>query len=513
MGEWRRREGGSRPWKGWVVLLVVLHMIFLPSSVAMAVEPVHGPRPEISDTSPKVNQVLEAEPGDWGSLPTTLKYQWARVSPSGETTRILGENSVRYRVTSDDLGHRLVVTVSASKGVYRFLAKTSAATAEVVEGEFDVKAQPEVVGKAHVGKTVTAYVGEWEPVPSYFSLQWYRSGEKIPRANARHYTIEPSDVGKTLAVEVTAVREGLNDATVMSEEVEATEVPSDLRVATFNLSGQHNDRKAKGEQRVWAQRLPAVASQIVRESPDVIGLQEAYQRTLQYDSLRNAVNQAGYSYQVVDRAKSASNGTRIMYNSDTVTLLDKGAFAYSNQARGKTTRYMVWATFRHNESGKEFFFANTHLSPDSTSVKVREWRELISKVKSLNTRDLPVIVVGDFNTSKFSPETKSLLPAMKNAGFGDVMNQQYKVNPPVNPRAEEVVNGWVNSFNDFRRDMSAYSYRGARHKVGNGIDWIFATNSLRVKQWKVVIDFDPDTKRVKGVIPSDHNMITAIVVL
>ena len=102
---------------------------------------------------------------------------------------------------------------------------------------------------------------------------------------------------------------------------------------------------------------------------------------------------------------------------------------------------------------------------------------------------------------------------MKSAGFGDVMNQEYQVNPPKNVRAEQVINGWINSFNDYRRDITPYSYSTARTKVGNGIDWVFATNSLRVKQWKVVIDFDPSSLQIRGVIPSDHNMISSVIVL
>ena len=80
-------------------------------------------------------------------------------------------------------------------------------------------------------------------------------------------------------------------------------------------------------------------------------------------------------------------------------------------------------------------------------------------------------------------------------------------------RAESVENGWINSFNGYRRDVSKYAYPTRHDKVGNGVDWIFATNSLRVKKWKVVIDFNPSTLQVTGVIPSDHCMLSAIIVL
>jgi hypothetical protein len=61
--------------------------------------------------------------------------------------------------------------------------------------------------------------------------------------------------------------------------------------------------------------------------------------------------------------------------------------------------------------------------------------------------------------------------------------------------------------------VAAYGYEDQRYKVGNGIDWIFASNELPVKEWKVVLRFDPDTLQVRGVLPSDHNMVRATVTL
>jgi endonuclease/exonuclease/phosphatase family metal-dependent hydrolase len=295
---------------------------------------------------------------------------------------------------------------------------------------------------------------------------------------------------------------------------------SDLRVGTFNLSGANNDGKASGDQQIWSQRKPVVVSQIVAENSDVVGLQEAYQSTgnssgsvNQYTDLRNGLNAAGKPFEVTDTNKDASKATRIIYNTATLELDSKGSFKYANQVSGSTDRYLVWATFTQKSTGKKFFFADTHLSPNSATVKKKEWQELIPKIRALNTDSLPVISVGDFNTSKFGAEAEEMLPAMKSAGFGDVMNQEYKVNPPRSPRAKVVVNGWINSFNGYRRSIVDYSYTTRHDKVGNGVDWIFATNSLAVKQWKVVIDFNPSTLAINGVIPSDHNMLSSIITL
>jgi endonuclease/exonuclease/phosphatase family metal-dependent hydrolase len=295
----------------------------------------------------------------------------------------------------------------------------------------------------------------------------------------------------------------------------------DLHVGTFNISGSNTDDNATGDHKVWSQRKPKVVEQIVAEDIDVLGTQEAFwstgnslpSGTDQFTDLRNGLNAAGEPFEVTNTNRSVGKGTRILYNTDTVEKLTSGEFKYAHQVSGKTDRYLAWGTFRHKASGTSFFFADTHLSPDSSTVKKQQWQELIPKVKSLNSGSLPVVVVGDFNTSKFGTAAQDMLPAMKSAGFGDVMNQEFEVNPPRSPRAELAVNKWINSFNGYRRNVADFSYEDRRDKVGNGIDWVFATNALRVKLWKVVIDFNPSTLMINGTIPSDHNMLSSIVVL
>jgi endonuclease/exonuclease/phosphatase family metal-dependent hydrolase len=161
-----------------------------------------------------------------------------------------------------------------------------------------------------------------------------------------------------------------------------------------------------------------------------------------------------------------------------------------------------------NSNGRQFLFVNTHLDPASISSRKAEWSELINKVNELK-QGLPVITVGDFNTSKYDDYAATYLPEMKNAGYGDVLNQQYATNPSKSPRPETMSQAWVNSFGNFRRDVKQYSYYKNRTKIGNGIDWVFATNSLEVKKYEVAVPMNPDTLQIKGVIPSDHMLVAA----
>lgn len=314
---------------------------------------------------------------------------------------------------------------------------------------------------------------------------------------------------------------------------------NDVRVGSFNLNGVNNDKNASGDHRVWRERRPVVVSQILAKKLDVVGLQEANQSTIykanldygvnQYMDLVGALNAKGGTYAVTNDAmyncvrpgssqsctyqdNGASNAIRIIYNTNRVTMVNQGSIQYANQTPNTTARFLVWAVLRMKATGREFFFSTTHLDPYQKSTRMAQWTELINRVNSLSG-GRPVVVTGDFNTSKFDDYAATYLPAMKNAGYGDVLNQSYQSTTIANPRAETLTNAWVGSYNGWQRNIADYGYEDARTKIGNGIDWIFASNNLRVKQWGVTVTMDRQAALVKGVLPSDHAMVRATLVL
>lgn len=324
-----------------------------------------------------------------------------------------------------------------------------------------------------------------------------------------------------------------------SSSAETASSVDDVRVGSFNLNGVNNDDRASGNHLVWRLRRPAVVSQILAKHTDVLGLQEANQSTIykshldfgdnQYLDLVGALRHAGAPYEVTNAAmyncersqssqncdyvnRNASNDTRIIFNSSRVRLLDQGSVQYDAQTAGKNVRYYVWAKFAMRSTGHEFFFATTHLDPYQASTRKAQWDQLISLTNRLHG-SLPVVVTGDFNTSKFTDYAATYLPRMKSEGYGDVLNQTFADTTIDHPRAESLRNAWVGSFNDFRRNVADYGYEDARNKVGNGIDWIFASNNLEVKRWGVTVTMNQATAQVKGVIPSDHEMVRATLVI
>jgi endonuclease/exonuclease/phosphatase family metal-dependent hydrolase len=309
---------------------------------------------------------------------------------------------------------------------------------------------------------------------------------------------------------------------------------SDVRVGSFNVMTASGDQTV-GNRLPWAGRRAAVVGQILGEKVDVIGVQEVNQSyglasrmvdgANQFLDLKNGLNSAGgtyaltnetsyncvnpkSSYKCVYQYRGASGGDRIYYNTSTLSMVSQGAYAYPTQnpdTVATVTYALAYAVFEVKSTGTRFLFTTTHLDPPNRTVRVAQWNELIAKVNQMKG-DMPVVNVGDYNTQKFDVITQEMLPKMKAAGYGDVLNQSYATNPATVVRAQSTVNGWVNSLNRYDRDVRNYSYPGNYTKTGNSIDWIFASNSLPVRQFKMVSDFDPDTLQVQGVMPSDHNM-------
>jgi endonuclease/exonuclease/phosphatase family metal-dependent hydrolase len=312
----------------------------------------------------------------------------------------------------------------------------------------------------------------------------------------------------------------------------------DVHVAGFNVQSVGVDKR-DGNRLPWRQRRSTVISQILREHTDVIGAQEVnpsnvfrnrlVDGTNQMFDLRNGLNRRGghfalnsnaaanclnpaSTYRCKPRNRAASNSERILYNTSTMLLMHRGFVKYTRQSASAKGMGMAWVMLRSRRNGHLFLFTSTHLDPPNRSVRAAQWRQMVSNIKRIR-RDMPVVSVGDFNTQKMDPMTRTMLPMMRNAGVGDVLNQQYRVNPSRGVRAESVVNGWINSNNRESRNIPSYSYPNNHSKTGNSIDYIFASNALRVKRFEMVIDYNPRTLQVTGTMPSDHNMLAATIVL
>ena len=282
--------------------------------------------------------------------------------------------------------------------------------------------------------------------------------------------------------------------------------PQPLAVGTYNVKCHSCGGPS------WVSRRAAVAASIASHGLDVVGLQEAQQSEprgvdgSQFDDLLRQLNAREGGWRLTDRRINGTLGTRIVYNTRAVRLVDAGSTRYSAQQSGSTfrQRFYTWAIFTQRTSGKDFLFVDTHLDPRSVPVRLQQARQLATDVARLR-RNRPAVVVGDLNASQF--QVYGVHEALKAAGFVEPLGIQRSSHAVGDDATvEKRINTHISSFNDYgTRPIQ----RASTDSNGTFIDYIVST-PMRVLEYEVVVDLDA-SGRFRGGPPSDHNMLRAVV--
>jgi endonuclease/exonuclease/phosphatase family metal-dependent hydrolase len=285
------------------------------------------------------------------------------------------------------------------------------------------------------------------------------------------------------------------------------------------------------DEKVWADRRGAVVQTIVSKMPDIIGVQEASQTWLddprpggytQVEDLRDRLAAAGGAYKLTDSDRNncidsrlpsncvfadqgASAGTRIYYNANTVKLIRSGSQILPSVAGGDMPRYVAWAEVVQLSTGKHMFFADTHLETGkdaaSNDLRKSQAQTVMTTIGNKNTGALPVVLVGDMNSNKWTDPANGPYDVVTGRGLVDPLGNTFQSwYPSGGATAETVVNRRVNSWNGFERVVR----QGAAGTSGTYIDYIF-TSKMRVPFYENVANIDALGNYV-GTIPSDHNM-------
>ncbi|WP_195374064.1 MULTISPECIES: endonuclease/exonuclease/phosphatase family protein [Parabacteroides] len=173
-----------------------------------------------------------------------------------------------------------------------------------------------------------------------------------------------------------------------------------LNVMTFNI---RMDTKEDGANQ-WSNRKDLAADLVKFHSVDLFGAQEVLNHQLN-DLLTRLPE---YAYIGVGREDGKTKGeyAAIFYKKDRFVLEDSGNFwlAEDINAVGKKgwdaacERVATWGIFKDKESGKKFFFLNTHLD-HMGKVARHEGASLVLDEAHKLAKGLPVIVTGDFNAT------------------------------------------------------------------------------------------------------------------
>jgi lysozyme len=190
-----------------------------PGTMAIAPYSVGAPSiaspPTIVGTA-QTTKTLAGVPGTWaGGKPVTFVYQWQRCDAAGANCLpIVGATSETYVPVTDDVGHALVLGVTAQTASGAAVASSPPTVAVVAGGGSATRpvatSPPTVIGTAQAGQTLTTSVGTWTGAPTSFAYQWRRcdaGGSQctaVLGAGTSTYTLSPGDIGATVSLVVTA---------------------------------------------------------------------------------------------------------------------------------------------------------------------------------------------------------------------------------------------------------------------------------------------------------------------
>ncbi|HMJ03401.1 MAG TPA: hypothetical protein VK506_10695, partial [Conexibacter sp.] len=149
-------------------------------------------------------------------LRVTTDYTFLREEEGEETTLLQEGEEPSYRLTAEEVGHRVIVEMTAS--IWRADEETVVDTREVwvttepVEAAPSNDTPPSISGTALAGATLDAEAGEWSGGvgPLTYAYQWRRCDSEgarcadIEGATDTSYRLATADVGGTVRVRVTA---------------------------------------------------------------------------------------------------------------------------------------------------------------------------------------------------------------------------------------------------------------------------------------------------------------------
>ena len=247
-----------------------------------------------------------------------------------------------------------------------------------------------------------------------------------------------------------------------------------IKVMTYNI---RLDVASDGEND-WTHRKDFFASQIQFYEPDIFGVQEA--KPNQVIDMSAAFPQ--YNYLGIGR-EGVGNGesSNIFYKKDRFKVLASNTFWLSETpdkiSKGwdaAFNRVCTYALFKDLKTKTTFWVFNTHLDHVGELAKTNGILLILSKIAALNTKNYPVLFMGDFNSLPTDDRIKALKKEMNDTR--DITETK-----PFGPSG---------TFNGFKHDEPVTSL----------IDYIFLSknNKFKVKKHAVL----SDSKDLK--YPSDH---------
>lgn len=181
-----------------------------------------------------------------------------------------------------------------------------------------------------------------------------------------------------------------------------------LRMMSFNV--RYENSEDRGDH-AWRRRIAGAVHLILREAPDVIGVQEA----LHGQAADLWASMPEFGFHGVGRTDGKREGeySGIFYRRNRLEPdpADRGTFWLSDtpESAGSRTwgneipRVAAWCRFTDRASGRGFYVFNTHWDHRDQPSRERAALLIASRIDGRLHPDEPVVLLGDFNSLEANP--------------------------------------------------------------------------------------------------------------
>jgi endonuclease/exonuclease/phosphatase family metal-dependent hydrolase len=233
----------------------------------------------------------------------------------------------------------------------------------------------------------------------------------------------------------------------------------------------------------WENRSPILHKIITDFHPDILATQEGREKQIKslaqllpmklIESHREWMPDRMYPCLYVNEEQIKVKASGDIWLSETPQTPGSCSF------KSTFPRLCTWTIAAHLVNNQDYFIANTHLDHILEETRLEQIKVLICEVKKLNTENLPLILMGDFNDSPSGVVRESILKSL------------------------DLKDPWIET--QLPEETSHHGFTGDQ-KAGDRIDWILVPQSFAVKEIHL------EKKSFNGIFPSDHYPLLATVV-
>lgn len=159
----------------------------------------------------------------------------------------------------------------------------------------------------------------------------------------------------------------------------------------------------------WNNRKQDVLNLLSFYKPDFFGVQEAVPQ--QMTELKSGLTNYNFVGVGRDDGKNSGEYAAIFYDTGKLKVLESGTFWLSETPEKPSkgwdaayNRICTFALFQLKKGGKKFWAFNVHFDHVGNLARENSAKLILQKINGINTKNLPVVLTGDFNlTDKSEP--------------------------------------------------------------------------------------------------------------